>query len=178
MITKRVFDKQLQITIGDITEQNDIETIVNAANAYLTRGGGVSGAIHRKAGPELEMESITKAPIKTGEAVITKGYNLPNKYVIHCLGPVYGVDKKQEQLLADCYRNVLRVTEENNIISIAFPAISTGIFGYPLLDATRIALKTVIEEIEKIKCVKTIRFVLFDNKAFEIYKETLDLYIK
>jgi O-acetyl-ADP-ribose deacetylase (regulator of RNase III) len=178
MITKKISDIQLDVTVGDITEQKDIEAIVNAANAYLTHGGGVSGAIHRKAGPELEKESMTKAPIKPGEAVITKGYNLPNKYVIHCLGPVYGSDKNPEQLLSNCYKNALKLAEENRITSIAFPAISTGIFGYPIEEAAKIAIKTVLDELKNLKFVKLIRFVLYDNRAFEIYKETLDLCIK
>ena len=116
---------------GNITSQEGIDVVVNAANAELRPGGGVAGAIHKAAGPELYRECKPLAPIKTGGAVITKAYSLPNKYVVHCLGPVYGVDKPESKLLADCYINALKIADEKGAISIAFPAISTGIFGYP-----------------------------------------------
>jgi len=167
----------IEIVQGDITKQPDIEAIVNAANAYLRSGGGVAGAIHRAAGPELEKECQKYAPIKPGEAVITKGYKLPNKYVIHCLGPVYGKDKPEDKILSLCYENALKICEEKNISSIAFPAISTGFFGYPIREATEVALKTCIELIPKLKKVKKIRFVLFDKEAFNIYRELLLKYL-
>lgn len=158
---------------GDITDQPDILAIVNAANAELLSGGGVAGAIHRAAGPGLEEECIPLAPIEPGQAVITGGHNLPNKYVIHCLGPVYGYDKPENILLTNCYRNALMMADEKKIESIAFPAISTGIFGYPFEAATDIALQTVIETIPQLQFVKLIRFVLFGDQDFEVYIQRL-----
>ncbi|CAN0229748.1 unnamed protein product, partial [Chrysoparadoxa australica] len=121
-----------------------MDAVVNAANAQLMIGGGVAGAIHRAAGKGLAEECAPLAPIAPGEAVITSGHNLPNPYVIHCLGPVYGRDEPADRLLADCYRNALRLAEENELKSLAFPAISTGAFGYPLRAATEIAVATVL----------------------------------
>ena len=130
---------------GDITAQAGFDAVVNAANAQLKRGGGVAGAIHRAAGPGLEEECRPLAPIKPGQAVITGAHKLPNRYVIHCLGPVYGVDEPSDELLADCYRNALKLAERHGISSIAFPAISTGAFGYPMKEAAEVALRTVLE---------------------------------
>uniref|UniRef100_A0A7V4FDZ3 Macro domain-containing protein n=1 Tax=candidate division WOR-3 bacterium TaxID=2052148 RepID=A0A7V4FDZ3_UNCW3 len=173
MVSINYKDVIIEIVQGDITKQPDIEAIVNAANAYLKRGGGVAGAIHKAAGPELEKECEKYAPIKPGEAVITKGYKLPNKYVIHCLGPVYGKDKPEDKILSLCYQNALKICEEKDISSIAFPAISTGFFGYPIEEAAEIALKTCLQMIPKLKKVKKIRFVLFDKEAYNIYENKL-----
>ncbi|MCS7231286.1 MAG: macro domain-containing protein [Elusimicrobiota bacterium] len=164
----------IQCVLGDITKQPDIEAIVNAANAWLKPGGGVSGAIHRAAGPELEKECKKYSPIKVAEAVITKGYNLPNKYVIHCLGPRYGIDKPEEELLRRCYINVLNLADKNKITSIAFPAISTGAFGYPIKEATEVAISTVFELLKELKHIKIIRFVLFSKEDFEIYLKEIE----
>ncbi len=164
----------IECASGDIAGQKDITAVVNAANAQLRIGGGVAGALHRAAGPGLEEECRPLAPIKPGEAVITGGHNLPNKYVIHCLGPVYGVDKPEEKFLADCYRNALRLAEENKADSIAFPSISTGAFGYPMEDAAEIAFKTIKEEIPELKEVKHIRFVLRGGQAIEIHQQYLE----
>lgn len=158
---------------GDIASQRDMTAVVNAANAQLRIGGGVAGAIHRAAGAGLEEECRPMAPIQPGEAVISGGHNLPNKHVIHCLGPVYGKDKPENKLLADCYRNALNLAEENNIDSIAFPAISTGAFGFPIEKATQTAIKTVKELIPQLKKVKTIRFVLFGKEDLKVYEEAL-----
>ncbi|MCS7228322.1 MAG: macro domain-containing protein [Endomicrobia bacterium] len=163
----------IQCIQGDITKQSDIEAIVNAANAWLKPGGGVSGAIHRAAGPELEKECRKYAPIKVGQAVITKAYNLPNKYVIHCLGPRYGIDKPEDKLLADCYINALELAEKYNLTSIAFPAISTGIFGYPIDEATKVVMNTISSMIKKIKSVEIIRFVLFSEQDYNVYCDLL-----
>ena len=114
---------------GDIASQSGIDAVVNAANAQLRTGGGVAGAIHRAAGPGLEEECRGLAPIRPGEAVISGGHKLPNKYVIHCLGPVYGVDKPEADLLAKCYRNAWLRTEKQRIESVGLAAISTGEFG-------------------------------------------------
>lgn len=158
---------------GDIVLQPDIAAIVNAANAQLRMGGGVAGAIHRAAGPGLEEECRPLAPIKPGEAVITGGHNLPNRYVIHCLGPVFGVDKPEDKLLANCYRNALKLAGKYKIDSIAFPAISTGAFGYPVGEAAEVALRTIIGVVPKIEYVKRIRFALHSEKDLEIHEKTL-----
>ena len=161
----------LELVQGDIVRQNDLEAIVNAANAQLKIGGGVAGAVHRAAGPGLEKECEPLAPIQVGEAVITGGHNLPNEYVIHTLGPVYGVDKPEAELLNKSYKNSLETAEENEIESIGFPAISTGAFGYPIKEAAEISLKTVKDNADRLKNLKLIRFVLYSNSDFEVYKE-------
>jgi len=161
----------LELDQGDIVRQNDLEAIVNAANAQLKIGGGVAGAVHRAAGPGLEKECEPLAPIQVGEAVITGGHNLPNEYVIHTLGPVYGVDKPEAELLNKSYKNSLEIAEENEIESIGFPAISTGAFGYPIKEAAEISLKTVKDNADRLKNLKLIRFVLYSNSDFEVYKE-------
>ena len=166
--------KFIELVQGNIVKQPDIMAIVNAANAYLAPGGGVAGAIHRAAGPGLYEECKPLAPIRTGECVITGGHALPNRYVIHCLGPVYGQDKPEAELLANCYRNALKLAEKNEIESIAFPAISAGIFGYPLEDATRVALQTVLQTIPNLQHVRRVRFVLFDGNAYRVYERILD----
>ena len=142
-----------------------MDAVVNAANAELRRGGGVAGAIHRAAGPGLEEEACALAPILPGQAVVTSAHGLPNQYVIHCLGPVYGRDEPAEGLLADCYTNALRLAEHRGVRSIAFPAISTGIFGYPIDAAAQVALKAVLKEVPRLSSVAHIRFVLFDEES-------------
>jgi O-acetyl-ADP-ribose deacetylase len=158
---------------GDITSQDDIEAVVNAANARLGPGGGVAGAIHRAAGPGLAEEAVPLGPIAPGEAVITGAHGLPNRYVIHTLGPVYGQDRPEAELLASCYRNSLGLTEENGIGSIAFPAISTGIFGYPVEEAAEVALGTVREEAGRLERVRLIRFVLFGERDVDVHERVL-----
>jgi O-acetyl-ADP-ribose deacetylase (regulator of RNase III) len=158
---------------GDITSQEDVTAIVNAANAELRSGGGVAGAIHRAAGPGLAQEARPLAPIKPGEAVITGGHDLPNRYVIHTLGPVYGRDRPEAELLAGSYRNSLALAEEKGIDSVAFPAISTGVFGYPVEQAAKVALRTVVEEAENLRSVRLIRFVLFGEMDFEVHERVL-----
>lgn len=170
---KQVGEVILEAVHGDITSQPDMTAVVNAANAQLMPGGGVAGVIHRAAGPELAEECRPLAPIEPGQAVISGAYNLPNKYVIHCLGPVYGKDKPENLLLADCYRNALSLADEKEIDSVAFPAISTGAFGYPFEAATDITLQTVQEVLPELKFVKHIRFVLFGEEDFEVYVERL-----
>ncbi len=160
---------------GNIVEQPDMTAVVNAANTELQPGGGVAGAIHRAAGPGLEEECRPLAPIRTGEAVITGAHNLQNKYVIHCLGPIFGIHQPEDELLADCYRNALRLADEKKIGSIAFPAISTGAFGYPLKEATRVVINTVTNEIPHLDYIRTIRFVLIDNIDYKEYEEQLSL---
>lgn len=164
----------IELTQGDITRQDDVEAVVNAANAMLMPGGGVAGAIHRAAGPKLAEECRPMAPIEPGRAVISGAHGLPNRSVIHCLGPVYGRDEPADQLLADCYRNALRLAADRNITSIAFPAISTGAFGYPLADAASVAVRAVAEALDGISGVERVRFVLFDDKARGIFQQAFD----
>jgi O-acetyl-ADP-ribose deacetylase (regulator of RNase III) len=164
---------QLTCRKGDIAAQPDITAVVNAANAELQIGGGVAGAIHRAAGPGLAQECRPLAPIKPGQAVISGAHELPNKYVIHCLGPVWGRDKPEEKLLADCYRNALRLAEKHEIDSIAFPAISTGAFGYPIEDAARVAFQTINALRLELKYVREIVFVLFSESELKTHERIL-----
>lgn len=163
---------------GDIARQPGITAIVNAANAELRIGGGVAGAIHRAAGPRLEAECRPHAPIRPGQAMLTGAHRLPNRWVIHCLGPVYGVDEPADELLASCYHSALLVADHNQIDSIALPAISTGAFGYPMAEAARIAFRTVLEEIPRLEHVKRIRFVLLGAHALQAHKEALQSALK
>lgn len=156
---------------GDITRQTGIDAVVNAANAQLRLGGGVAGAIHRAAGPGLYEECKPLAPIKPGEAVITGAQNLPNKFVVHCLGPVYGRDKPEDKLLAGCYINSLKVADAKGATSIAFPAISTGIFGYPVKAAAEVAYQAIQSQLPNLKNIRLIRMVLWGQEDFEVHKE-------
>ena len=164
----------LECTTGDIARQPEMEAVVNAANAELRSGGGVAGAIHRAAGAGLAEECRPLAPIRPGEAVITGAHNLPNRYVIHCLGPVYGVDEPADELLASCYRNALRRAEEKGIRSVAFPAISTGIFGYPMEAAARVAFAAILGELGRLASVRHIRFVLFSESDRQLHARVLE----
>ena len=166
----------LELSNGNIADQPDCDAIVNAANAELKTGGGVAGAIHSVGDPELEELTRPLAPIKPGEAVITDAPNLPNKYVIHCLGPVYGKDKPEDQLLSNCYRNSLLLAEENGIESIVFPAISTGAFGYPMKEAAQIAFNTIKKTSAELTNVKYIRFVLFSAADYNLHLSLLKEY--
>lgn len=173
MTTQTLDNVKIECVQGNIVNQPDMDAIVNAANAQLRTGGGVAGAIHRAAGPGLAEECRPLAPIEPGQAVITGAHDLPNRYVIHCLGPVYGVDEPSDSLLADCYRNALQQAERQGTQSVAFPALSTGAFGYPLEPAARIALQTVIGEVPSLKAVRHIRFVLFDKGDCEVHERVL-----
>src|SRR5512139_1112651 len=164
----------LEIVQGDITQQ-DTEAIGNAANSALAGGGGVDGAIHRAGGPSIMSE--LKAKYKgcpTGSAVITRGGNLKAKYVLHAVGPIYSGSSKDQELLSSAYRRSLELCTQNKISSIAFPSISTGVYGYPVEEASRIALKTVMDYLKDHPEIKLTRFVLFDSKTFEVYKEALN----
>ncbi len=164
----------IECLVGDVANQHDMQAVVNAANAELLPGGGVAGAIHRAAGPKLAEECSHIAPIQPGEAVLTRAYNLPNSYVIHCLGPVYGSDPNEEKLLADCYRNAMRIADDAGITSIAFPAISTGAFGYPFAPAMQIACRSVLEVIPNLMNITKIRFVLTSSESAEIAVSVLN----
>lgn len=170
---KTVHGVRLECVRGDITRQEGFDAVVNAANAELRPGGGVAGAIHRAAGPGLAEECRPLAPIRPGQAVITGGHGLPNPYVIHCLGPVYGRDEPADELLAACYRNALRLAEERAIGTVAFPALSTGAFGYPLEEAAEVALTAVAETCPELRSVRRIRFVLWGEDALKAHEEAL-----
>jgi O-acetyl-ADP-ribose deacetylase len=173
-VNRTVNGVMIECVLGDITDQAGFDAVVNAANARLEPGGGVAGAIHRAAGPGLVAECRPLAPILPGQAVITGGYNLPNPYVIHCLGPVYGLDVPSDRLLADCYRNALALAEEHGLASVAFPALSTGVFGYPLAEAADVALSAVVESTVSLDSVEVVRFVLRDSSALVVHEQALD----
>ena len=168
-------ETELRMLKGDITKVSDVEAIVNAANKSLLGGGGVDGAIHRAAGPKLLEECRTLHGCNTGEAKITKAYDLPCKYVIHTVGPVWnGGRRKEAQLLADCYRNSLQAAIDNGIRSVAFPSISTGVYSYPLKEAAEIAVTAVNEFIEEHPGeLDLIEWVLFDRNTFNVYDQAL-----
>lgn len=173
-VKKQIGDSVLELTVGNIVEQ-ETEAIVNAANKQLAPGGGVAGAIHKAAGTQLWEECRKLGGCETGEAKITSGYNLKAKYVIHTVGPVYSNSPKDSIDLKNSYLNCLKLASEKNIRSISFPAISSGIFGYPKKDASQIALGTVIEYSESYNnSIKIVRFVLYKLDDFEIFKKTLE----
>jgi O-acetyl-ADP-ribose deacetylase (regulator of RNase III) len=164
---------ELELMLGDITKLK-VDAIVNAANTTLLGGGGVDGAIHRAAGPELLEECRRLGGCPTGEARITKGHRLPAKYVIHTVGPVWhGGKGRENELLASCYRNSLRLAEENGIKSIAFPSISTGAYGFPINRASKIAVQSVQESLSTPKGIERVVFVCFSQSDCETYKEIL-----
>jgi len=167
-------DVTVECLRGDITKQRDCDAIVNAANAELRTGGGVAGAIHRAAGPKLEEECRPLAPVRPGDAVLTGAHDLPNRYVIHCLGPVYGQDEPSDQLLAACYRNALGVAEERELGSVAFPALSTGAFGFPMDAAAGIAARAVAEAAPGLRHVRRIRFTLFGEEALAAHERAFE----
>ncbi|MGH7118504.1 MAG: macro domain-containing protein [Acetobacteraceae bacterium] len=164
---------RLEIRQGDIARQPDLDAVVNAANSALAPGGGVAGAIHRAAGPGLYAECRPLAPIRPGQAVITGGHRLPNRFVIHCLGPVFGVDEPSEDLLGACYNNALDLAEQHGIRSLGFPAISTGIFGYPMDQAARIALETVVRRIASLKSLGLVCFILWAEADRRLHEAVL-----
>lgn len=163
----------LECVTGDIAAQPGFDAVVNAANAQLAPGAGVAGAIHRAAGPELFEEARRFAPIEPGQAVLTAAYRLPNRYVIHCLGPVYGIDKPEDRLLADCYRNALLLAERHGVTSIAFPAISTGIFGYPMEEAAPVAWGAILDTLPATPSIRRVRMVLYDPQSCHTYEQAL-----
>ena len=172
MISEKV-KNQIQVVQGDITKL-DCDCIVNAANRSLLGGGGVDGAIHRAAGPELLAECRTLHGCRTGEAKITKGYRLKAKYIIHTVGPIYSGTAEDAAQLADCYRNSLNLAKEHDVHSIAFPAISTGVYGYPLEDAAEIAVKTVAQWLEDhADYAMQVIFCCFDARTERVYQARL-----
>ena len=172
MISEKV-KNQIQVVQGDITKL-DCDCIVNAANRSLLGGGGVDGAIHRAAGPELLAECRTLHGCRTGEAKITKGYRLKAKYIIHTVGPIYSGTAEDAAQLADCYRNSLNLAKEHDVHSIALPAISTGVYGYPLEDATEIAVKTVAQWLgDHADYAMQVIFCCFDARTERVYQARL-----
>jgi O-acetyl-ADP-ribose deacetylase (regulator of RNase III) len=168
---------ELKIHKGDITKLK-VDAIVNAANKSLLGGGGVDGAIHRAAGPQLLEECKTLGGAETGEAKITKGYNLPAKFVIHTVGPVWNGGKYDEDtLLQSCYENSLKLAVENGIETIAFPSISTGVYRFPIERAAKIAVRTVKNFVEENSRLKEVIFCVFSDKDYEVYESVLKKYL-
>ena len=166
-------DSRIQIIQGDITKL-DVDAIVNPANTTLLGGGGVDGAIHRAAGPELLAESRTLGGCRPGEAKITRGYRLPARFVIHTVGPVWRGGKHGEpETLANCYRNSLQVAVENKIGTIAFPAISCGAYGYPIEEAAHIAFKTTREFLAVSDEIQKVIFVVWGEDLYDAYRGNL-----
>jgi O-acetyl-ADP-ribose deacetylase len=164
---------KIEIAGGDITKL-DVDAIVNAANTTLLGGGGVDGAIHRAAGPELLAECRTLGGCRPGEAKITRGYRLPARFVIHTVGPIWHGGKRGEpETLANCYRSSLQLAVENGIKTIAFPAISCGAYGYPIGDAAQIAVKTTQDFLATEDRIDKIIFVLFGEDVYEAYRRFL-----
>src|SRR5919109_3078676 len=165
---------RIQVVEGDITRQR-VDAIVNAANSTLLGGGGVDGAIHRAAGPELLEECRTLGGCPTGQAKITKGYRLPVKWVIHTVGPVWrDGNHGEDELLARCYRNCFSLTEHHGIQTIAFPSISTGAYGFPMERAARIAARESKAFLERNASVSKVLLVCFGKSAFEIHTRALN----
>ena len=164
---------KIELIQGDITKL-EVDAIVNAANKSLLGGGGVDGAIHRAAGRELLEECKTLNGCKTGQAKITKGYNLPAKYVIHTVGPVWSGGKyNEDDLLTNCYRNSLKMASKHGLSTIAFPNISTGVYHFPKERAAAIAISTVGDYLRQDESIQKVYFVCFDNDNYQIYQKKL-----
>ena len=166
----------IRMILGDITKITDVDAIVNAANSSLLGGGGVDGAIHRAAGPELLAECRTLNGCRTGEAKLTGAYRLPCRYVIHTVGPIWSGGRRHEpQLLANCYQNALKIAADHQVRRVAFPSISTGVYSYPVEEAARIAVSTVTQFLEENPGkLDLVEWVLFDPYTFSVYEKALD----
>ncbi|MFP4149835.1 MAG: macro domain-containing protein [Nitriliruptoraceae bacterium] len=169
-----VGEARIELRQGDITRQPDLDAVVNAANAELRPGGGVAGAIHRAAGPELDRACRPLAPIAPGEVVATDAYGLPNRRVLHALGPVYGRDEPAADLLASCYRAACRLAAAEGLASLGTPALSTGVFGYPMDEAAEVALTTVREALGEPSTLRVVRFVLFSAEDLSQHAAVLE----
>ena len=169
----KVGNSILELVSGDIILQ-ETDAVVNAANSQLAPGGGVSGAIHRGAGPQLWDECKSLGGCRTGEAKITKGYNLYAHYIIHTVGPIYAGRASDSVNLKNSYQNSLDLASKKNLKSISFPSISTGVFGYPIKEASYIALKAIIDWIKQHPGIGLIRMVLYSEEDYNMYKSALD----
>ena len=166
-------DPRVEIIEGDITKQ-EVDAIVNAANTSLLGGGGVDGAIHRAAGPELLQETRTIGGCPTGEARVSKGYRLPAKWVIHTVGPIWGGgNKNEDNLLASCYRNSFRAAKDKGVKTIAFPSISTGAYGFPVERASGIAVREISRFLERNALPEKVMLVCFDSLTYSHYLRLL-----
>jgi O-acetyl-ADP-ribose deacetylase (regulator of RNase III) len=168
---KEILDK-IEVGQGDITKLA-VDAIVNAANSSLLGGGGVDGAIHRAAGPELVKECRTLGGCPTGEARITSGYNLAARQVIHTVGPIYSGKPQDIMLLTGCYQNSLKLAAGNNVRSLAFPAISCGVYGYPIAEACKIAVDTICSFLKKNQGIDKVIFMLFSPENLKVYQDYL-----
>ena len=168
----KINHSMLELTQADITTL-DVDAIVNAANNSLLGGGGVDGAIHRAAGPQLLAECRTLGGCETGEAKITQGHRLKARHVIHTVGPIYSGTPRDAELLAAAVRNSLRVATEHGLKSIAFPAISTGVYGYPMAEAAHVILSTIINYLHDKTSLERVIVCLYDRRAFDIFQSSL-----
>ena len=168
---------RIDIQVGDITKLC-VDAIVNAANTTLLGGGGVDGAIHRAAGPELLTECRSLGGCPTGEARITRGYRLPARYIIHTGGPIYSGSYRDAELLAACYRNSLKLAALHGISSIAFPAISCGVYGYPIEAASAVAIEITLKTLSETRGISRVIFMLFSQAFADVYTNQLNLWVE
>ena len=165
--------RSIETCRGDITQQ-DTDAVVNAANAQLAPGGGIAGAIHRAAGPELCSACHPLGGCATGEAKLTDGFALPARWIVHTVGPIYGIDQPADSLLAASYRNSLRVADDAGARSIAFPALSTGAFGYPMEAAAEVAIATLLEALPECRSLTDVRMILFGDPDLAVHDRILE----
>lgn len=164
---------RIECVRGDIASQGDMDAVVCAANPQLAPGAGTAGAIHAAAGPGLYAEAAPLAPLATGDAILTGAHGLPNRGVLHTVGPIYGRDKPSGALLASCFRRCLEEADRAGLESVAFPAISTGVYGYPLGEAASVALKAILGTAPRMTAVRHVRIVLWSAEDLEVFQRTL-----